>query len=127
VLLHRSILSRIGASGKPGAVQILYEDEDKEALLAAGASPVAKAPRSAKARAKEAHHRTPDGLPVHSFQSLLADLGTLCLNTVVTAFNPDYEITVATRSTPIQAKAFELLGVPAPAATARATDAACTQ
>jgi hypothetical protein len=106
---------------------ILYEDEDKEALLAAGASPVAKAPRSAKARAKEAHHRTPDGWPVHSFQSLLADLGTLCLNTVVTAPNPDYEITVATRPTPIQAKAFELLGVPAPAATARAADAACTQ
>jgi len=63
---------------------------------------------------------------VHSFQSLLADLGTLCLNTVVTAPNPDYEITVATRPTPIQAKAFELLGVPAPAATAQAA-AACTQ
>jgi transposase len=93
---------------------MLYEDDEKEALLAERASPVAKAPRSDTARAKDATHRTADGLPVHSFQSLIADLGTLCLNTVVTALNPDYEITVATRPTPLQAKAFELLGIPAP-------------
>ena len=93
---------------------MLYEDDEKEAVLAKRASPVAKAPRSDKARAKEATHRTADGLPVHSFQSLIADLGTLCLNTLVTATSPDYPITIATRPTPIQAKAFELLGVPAP-------------
>jgi transposase len=93
---------------------ILYEDDEKEALLAERASPVAKAPRSDKARAKQAAHRTADGLPVHSFQSLIADLGTLCLNTVVTALNPDYQITIATRPTSLQAKAFELLGIPAP-------------
>jgi transposase len=94
---------------------MLYEDDEKEALLAERASPVAKAPRSDTARAKEATHRTADGLPVHSFQSLIADLATLCLNTLVTALNPDYEITVATRPTPLQAKAFELLGIPTPA------------
>ena len=94
---------------------MLYEDEEKEAVLAERSSPVAKAPRSEKARAKEATHRTADGLPVHSFQSLIADLGTLCLNTLVTATSPDYQITIATRPTPIQAKAFELLGVPKPA------------
>ena len=93
---------------------MLYEDDQKEAVLAERPSPVAKAPRSEKARAKQATHRTADGLPVHSFQSLIADLGTLCLNTLVTATSPDYQITVATRPTPIQAKAFELLGVPAP-------------
>jgi len=97
---------------------MLYEDDEKEALLAERSSPVARAPRSLTARAKEASHRTPDGLPVHSFQSLIADLGTLCLNTVVTALSPNYEITIATRPTPIQAKAFELLGVPAPTMTA---------
>ena len=106
---------------------MLYEDEEKEALLAARTSPVTKAPRSDKALAKEASHRTPDGLPVHSFQSLLADLGTLCLNTFVTALNPDYEITLATRPTPVQAKAFECLGISAPAAPARAAAAARTQ
>ena len=97
---------------------MLYEDDEKEALLAERSSPVARAPRSVTARAKEANHRTTDGLPVHSFQSLIADLGTLCLNTVVTALSPNYEITIATRPTPIQAKAFELLGVPAPTMTA---------
>jgi len=101
---------------------MLYEDDEKEAVLAERSSPVAKAPRSDKARAKEATHRTADGLPVHSFQSLIADLGTLCLNTLVTATSPDYQITIATRPTPIQAKAFELLGVPAlpPAASDKA-------
>jgi transposase len=93
---------------------MLYDDDEKEALLAERASPVAKAPRSDKAREKEAAHRTADGLSVHSFQSLIADLGTLCLNTVVTALNPDYEMTIATRPTPLQAKAFELLGIPPP-------------
>ena len=106
---------------------MLYEDEEKEALLAARPSPVTKAPRSEAARAKEANHRTPDGLPVHSFQSLIADLATLCLNTCVTALNPDYQITIATRPTPIQAKAFELLAIPAPASIASAEDANRTQ
>ena len=106
---------------------MLYEDDDKEAVLAERASPVAKAPRSDKARAKEATHRTPDGLPVHSFQSLIADLGTLCLNTLVTATSFDYPITIATRPTLIQAKAFELLGVPAPQPAAADKAAHCTQ
>jgi Transposase DDE domain len=97
---------------------MLYDDDEKEAVLAERSSPVAKAPRSDKARAKQATHRTADGLPVHSFQSLIADLATLCLNTLVTATNPDYQITIATRPTPIQTKAFELLGIPAPPPTA---------
>lgn len=106
---------------------MLYEDDEKEAVLAERSSPVAKAPRSDKARAKEATHRTSDGLLVHSFQSLIADLGTLCLNTLVTATSPDYQITIATRPTPIQAKAFELLGVPAPPPTASDKAALRTQ
>jgi hypothetical protein len=54
---------------------------------------------------------TADGLPVHGFQSLLADLATLARNTIVTAITPDYPLTVLTRATPVQRKAFELLGV----------------
>jgi len=99
---------------------MLYEDEEKETLLAMRSSPVTKAPRSDSARAKDANHRTSDGLAVHSFQSLVADLGTLCLNTLVTALNPNYGITVATRPTSNQAKAFDLLGIPVPVAPARA-------
>ena len=99
---------------------MLYDDEEKEALLSGRSNPVGKAPRSESARAREGSHRTSDGLAVHSFQSLLADLGTLCLNTLVTALNPNYQITVATRPTSIQAKAFDLLGIPAPALSTRA-------
>ena len=96
---------------------MLYDDEDKEAVMAARTSPVTKAPRSASARAKAASHTTPDGQTVHSFQSLLADLATLCLNTIVTAASPRHAMTLATRPTPIQAKAFELLALPTPVAT----------
>jgi hypothetical protein len=42
------------------------------------------------------------GRPVHSFQTLLADLGTLARDTIVTAITPDHELTVFTRPTPIQ-------------------------
>ena len=54
---------------------------------------------------------TPDGLPVHSFQSLLADLATVARNTVTTAITPNYPFTIITRPTTIQHKAFQLLGV----------------
>lgn len=95
---------------------MLYDDAEKDAVMAARKTPVTKAPRSNAAKAKAASHTTPDGQTVHSFQSLLADLATLCLNTITTAANPDYPITLTTRPTPLQAKAFELLAIPTPAA-----------
>ncbi|NBC34230.1 MAG: tail length tape measure protein, partial [Alphaproteobacteria bacterium] len=48
---------------------------------------------------------------VHSFRSLLADLATLTRNTVVAAINPDHPFTITARPTPLQQKAFDLLGV----------------
>ena len=48
---------------------------------------------------------------MHSFQTLLADLATLARNTVVTAMTPGYPLTVVTRPTVVQHRAFELLGV----------------
>jgi hypothetical protein len=95
---------------------MLYDDADKDAVMAARQSPVTKAPRSASAKAKAASHTTPEGQTVHSFQTLIADLATLCLNTIVTAANPNSPITLATRPTPIQAKAFQLLALPTPSA-----------
>jgi transposase len=91
---------------------MLYDDDDRAAAEALRESPVAKAQRSPSALAKSATGRTPDGAPVHSFQTLLADLATLARNTVVTANAPDRPFTILTRPTPIQQKAFDLLGFP---------------
>ncbi|MGO8843189.1 MAG: hypothetical protein ACLQF1_19335, partial [Methyloceanibacter sp.] len=82
-----------------------------EAALASRPSPVAKAPRSDKAKAKDAGKQTADGQPVHSFHTLIADLGTLCLNEATAAANPNYALAMTTRPTPLQQKALDLLGV----------------
>ena len=90
---------------------MLYDDTDKQAADALRASVVAKAERSPAAVTKQTTGRTDDGLPVHSFQTLLTDLATIARNTVTTAIAPDLPFTITTRPTPIQNKAFALLGV----------------
>jgi hypothetical protein len=50
-------------------------------------------------------------LPVHSFHSLLADLATLTRNQIATGVTDTCEITACARPTPIQHKAFDLLGI----------------
>ena len=72
---------------------------------------VAPAQQSKAAIKKQTTGMTPDGLPVHSFRTLLADLATLARNTVITAINPNYSLAVVTRPTPVQQKAFDLLGL----------------
>ena len=61
---------------------ILFDDHDRAAGEALRPSPVAKAQPSPAAKRKVKSKRTDDGLPVHSFQTLLADLATLTRNTV---------------------------------------------
>jgi transposase len=90
---------------------MLYDDDDREAAAALRTSIVAKAARSPAVQAKQTHGLTDDGLPVHSFQSLLADLATLTRNEVVTAVAPAAAITLYTRPTTLQQKAFDLLGI----------------
>ena len=90
---------------------ILFDDTDKEAAEAARPSPVASAQRSKAAIRKRNTGVTPDGLPAHSFHTLLADLGTLARNTVTTAVAPNHPLVVMTRPTAVQARALELLGV----------------
>ena len=90
---------------------ILYDDDDREAAAALRTSIVAKAGRSLAAQAKQTRGVTDDGLPVHSFQSLLADLATLSRNEVVTAVAPAAALTLYTRPTTLQQKAFDLLGI----------------
>jgi len=90
---------------------MLFDDTDKEAAEATRKSVVAQAQRSKAPIKKQTTGLTPDGLAVHSFQSLLADLATLARNTMTTAITPLYPLTVLTRPTLIQQKAFDLLGV----------------
>jgi transposase len=72
-----------------GLAPMLYDDTDKEAAEAQRDSVVAKAERSPVAITKQTTGRTEDGLPVHSFRTLLADLATLTRNTLVTAVDPE--------------------------------------
>jgi hypothetical protein len=90
---------------------MLYDETDKEAAEALRSSVVAKAERSPAAVTKQTTGRTEDGLPVHSFRSLLADLATLTRNTLVTAIDPEGAFTLTARPTPLQQKAHALLGL----------------
>jgi transposase len=90
---------------------MLFDDEYIEQARAARPSPVAKAQRSEQAKAKDASRRTEDGLPVHSFRTLLDDLATLTYNVCHTPLNPHARIIMSTRPTPVQEKAFRLLNV----------------
>ncbi|MBS0318182.1 MAG: IS1634 family transposase [Proteobacteria bacterium] len=88
---------------------MLFDDEFLEQASASRPSPVAKAVRSEHAKAKDASRLAEDGLPLHSFRTLLQDLGTLTYNVTHTHLNPEAKILITTRPTPLQAKAFKLL------------------
>lgn len=90
---------------------LLFDDEDKTAAEKLRASVVAPAQRSPSAQAKALTRRTPDDLPVHSFQTLLGDLATIVSNRVQPkdASTPAFDI--ITVPTPLQRRALELLQV----------------
>ena len=75
---------------------LLFEDDDPEGARAKQSSPVAQAEVSDRALDKAGKKKTPDGLPVHSMATLLADLATF---------------TMTPEPTKLQAKAFELLKI----------------
>lgn len=87
---------------------LLFTDDGKPAAQAARISPVACSPR---ALGKAATKQTPADLPVHSFATLLADLATICLNTIAPADPALPGFRLVTTPTPLQRQAFELLGV----------------
>jgi len=95
----------------------LFRNTHLDEASTSRASPVLKAVRSEHAKAKDASKLADDGLPLHSFRTLLKDLGTLSYNITHTALNPEAKIVITTRPTPLQAKAFQLL----------ALNPACTQ
>jgi len=90
---------------------MLFDDEFLDEASAGRASPVLKAARSQHARAKDASKRADDGLPLHSFRTLLQDLATLAYNITHTSLNPEAKIVITTRPTPLQDKAFKLLDI----------------
>jgi Transposase DDE domain len=96
---------------------LLHDDEELAVLRDQRANPVMPTPRSEGAKAKAARHRSDDDLPVHSLHTLLQDLATLTYNITSTPVNSLAKIVITTRPTPLQSKAFALLGI----------DPACSQ
>jgi len=90
---------------------ILFDDDDPMAAARERASIVASAQPSPAAGRKRAGKLTPEGGPVHSFQSLLRDLATCTLNWMTTTLNPAYSFPLVATPTPVQTRAFALLGV----------------
>ena len=66
---------------------------------------------AAAAQKKKATLTTRDGLPVHSFQSLLAELATRCRNTYRLKRDASATFSQVPDRTPVQFRAYELLGL----------------
>jgi len=82
---------------------ILFDDDEAE-------SPKLPAPRRwPRQSAPQRPNSRPDGQPVHSLRTLLADLATLARNVV--SFGKAGELAMFTKPTKIQQRAFDLLGV----------------
>src|SRR6195952_4668814 len=78
---------------------MLFDDTSKDEADPLRSSVVARAQRAKAALKKQTTGVTPDGLPVHSFRTLLADLATMARNTIVTAVAPHLPLTVVPRPT----------------------------
>jgi transposase len=90
---------------------MLFDDDDKAAAEAQRTSVVAPAQPSAKARRKASRQRTDAGEPVHSFQTLLADLATIVKNRIEPKIAGTQPFDQVTRPTPLQQKVLDLLRV----------------
>ena len=90
---------------------LLFDDDDAAAAEAARPSIVAPAEVSASAKDKARSKHTADGLPVHSFRTLLGDLATVAKNRVVPNIPGSEPFHTITRPTKLQRQALALLGV----------------
>jgi Transposase DDE domain len=86
---------------------LTFTDED----IPQPADPVAPAQRSPRATVKDAVKETPDGLPLYRYRDLLEHLETLDRQVINFA---GQHIEKLTTPTPVQARAFDLLGSPVP-------------
>jgi hypothetical protein len=90
---------------------LLFEDEEL-AENRRTRDPVAPAPPSASAQQKKVLRVTPEGWPIHSFNTLLAALGTRCRTRCRVTSDPDgITFSQLTVPTPLQQRALELLGL----------------
>jgi len=87
---------------------VLFDDQDPGQRRGSVVSP---AQRSAAAQTKAQTKRTPDDLPVQSFQDWLKDLATIARNRVQPKLPSIPAFTVITRPTESQRRALDLLGV----------------
>src|SRR5262249_28755754 len=90
---------------------LLFDDHEREAAEATRSSIVQPAPRSQTARAKDRTKETADGLPVHTFRTLMADLGTLVKNSARIGGEAGSEFYELTQPTVVQQRALDLLSV----------------
>lgn len=90
---------------------VLFDDEEHEEAEAQRPSVVAPAQPSAQARRKASRQRTDQGEPVHSFQTLLADLATVVKNRIEPKVVGAMPFDQTTRPTPLQQRALDLLRV----------------
>ena len=90
---------------------MLFDDDDKATAEAQRASVVAPAQRSPRARRKAQTQQTDDGRPVHSFQTLVHDLGTITKNQIRFVHSPLETTEMLTKPTPLQQRALDLLQV----------------
>ena len=90
---------------------MLFDEEDWE-LAHQQQKSVVKAAKSDQTLAKARTKRTANNLPVHSFQTLLADLGTIAHNEIVGSIEgASWVFDKITQPTIVQQKALDLLGV----------------
>ena len=90
---------------------MLFDDDDPERAKALQESVVRQAQRSPSAQRKAQRKRTDDGQPVHSFQTLLADLATIVRDQIQPKLPDAPTFDKTTIPTPIQQRAFDLLEV----------------
>lgn len=86
---------------------VLFDDEQPGQRDGSAVSP---AQRSASAKTKARTKRTPDNLPVQSFQDWLKDLATVVRNRIQPKLQSIPAFDVVTRPTEAQQRAFSLLG-----------------
>jgi hypothetical protein len=96
--------------------ELLFQDEELDDARRVR-DPVKPAQPSAAVKAKKASRQTADGLEVHSFQTLLAELATCCRNRCRFAVAPGASgsavelepVEIVTEQTPLQARVTKLL------------------
>jgi len=89
---------------------LLFHDQELD-VDRARRDPVAPAQPSESVRRKKNTRVSDDGLPLHSFQTLLAELATRCRNTAHLKAARERTLQLVTEFSPLQARAFQLLGL----------------